>query len=323
MPSRVKMIPTLPLSWFKPHLQRLTAGFLWHRFYQRTCIVLLAFCALITLAGCTTIAPMNDSAQLQLTSQTFSHADLDRVLQRFVDEQGRVDYAALQDAAADLERYYLLIATYSPDSHPELFSTDQSRMAYWINAYNAAVIKAVLTHYPIASVLDVKPPRLFFFLPEQSGFFLFQRMIFGGSAMSLYYLENMVIRKRFVEPRIHFALNCASQSCPRLPKRAFTAEHLDEELEREARKFIGEARNFRIDHEQQAIFLSEIFKWYERDFTEWYQDRFPHREATLLAYVALYLPPEQAARMETHASDYEIRFTPYNWRLNDQNALDN
>jgi len=103
--------------------------------------------------------------------QTFSHQDFDRVLQHFVDDRGRVDYAALKNDARDLERYYLLLSTYSPDSHPALFPTEHGKLAYWLNAYNAAVIKTVLAHYPMASVEDIKPPFLFFFLPSKSGFF--------------------------------------------------------------------------------------------------------------------------------------------------------
>jgi hypothetical protein len=180
--------------------------------------------------------------------QTFSHEDFDRVLYRFVDDQGRVDYAALKRDARDLERYYLFLSAYSPDSHPALFPTESSKLAYWLNAYNAAVIKTVLTYYPLSSVGDIKPPLLLFFLPQQSGFFLFQRATFGGSTTSLYFLEHWVIRRRFADPRVHFALNCASRGCPRLPRQAFTAEHLDEQLDHETRKFLAEERNFTINH---------------------------------------------------------------------------
>jgi hypothetical protein len=252
----------------------------------------------------------------------FSHTHFERVLERFVDQYGQVDYTALKKNPHDLEQYYLLFATSSPDSHPELFPTEHDKLAYWINAYNAAVIKAVLTQYPIQSVEDVKPPVLFFFLPRKSGFFLFQRLTFGGTPTSLYYLEHYVIRKRFADPRIHFALNCASGGCPRLPRQAFTAEHLDTQLDQAARQFMTEQRNFSIDHQARTVWLSSIFDWYKKDFVSWYQRNFPDKslgkdDANLLDYVSLYTSPEQTQELK-RAAAYTLRFVPYDWSLNDQ-----
>lgn len=249
--------------------------------------------------------------------QTLSHADFDRVLQHFVNDKGRVDYAALQQHAGDLERYYSLLAAHSPDSHPELFPTEHDRLAYWINAYNAAAIQIVLAHYPITSVADVRRPWVFFFLPRKSGFFLFQRLTLGGATTSLYTLENRVIRKRFADPRIHFALNCASLGCPHLPQHAFHAADLEAQLDREARAFVAKARNVRVDHTTKTVWLSEIFKWYKKDFLAWYRHTHPQHDATLLSYIAAYLPADKAAELQ-RAAPYRIRFVPYDWCLNDQ-----
>ena len=274
--------------------------------------------SLLAFAGCTAIKPLAVPEQTMVgTPHPFSHDDFTRVLYRFVNDQGRVDYTALKNDTRDLERYYLLLSTYSPDSHPDLFPTAQSKLAYWLNAYNAAVIKTVLTYYPISGVGDIRPPLLFFFLPQKSGFFLFQRVTFGGETTSLYFLEHRVIRKRFADPRIHFALNCASGGCPRLPRQAFTAEHLDEQLDHEARRFLAEERNLVIDHEKKTVSLSSIFAWYESDFLTWLQHKFPGRKAMLLDYVALYVSAEKAEELQRVAS-YDIRFIPYDWRLNDQ-----
>jgi hypothetical protein len=229
--------------------------------------------------ACTSINPAVHPDMEAAAPQSFSHGEFGWVLQRFVDELGMVDYGALSASSEHIERYIGLLSRYSPDSHSELFPNGQSRLAYWINAYNAAVIKMVLTYYPISSVLDVKPPFPLFFMPDKSGFFLFQQMQFGGRAKSLYSLENGIIRKRFADPRIHFALNCASRACPRLPKRPFIAEHLDGQLDHETRRFLAEERNLSIDHKEKTILLSSIFKWYERDFLKWYGDRFPQQES--------------------------------------------
>src|SRR5262245_25747321 len=140
-----------------------------------------ALLPLLAVAGCTAIKPLVvPKRTLMGMPHTFSHEAFDRVLHRFVNDQGRVDYTALKNDPHDLERYYLLLSTYSPDSHPALFPTEDGKLAYWLNAYNAAVIKTVLTYYPVSSVEDIRPPLFLFFLPQKSGFFLFQRLTFGG-----------------------------------------------------------------------------------------------------------------------------------------------
>jgi len=274
--------------------------------------------ALLVIALWSVIRPRPVEGLVAAPPNNFSSEDFDRVLHQFVNDEGLVNYTALKQNRADLDRYYALVAAYSPDSSPGMFPTEQSRLAYWLNAYNAAVIEVVLTYYPIASVEDVKPPGLMFFMPHKSGFFLFQRITLGGETKSLYSLENSIIRRRFADPRVHFALNCASLSCPRLSRYAFTAGQLDRQLDLAARQFVAESRNLRIDHKTRTVWMSSIFKWYQSDFTRWYRQRFPDKAATLANYVALYLPPQKAADLMNSAT-YQVRFFEYDWRLNDQN----
>lgn len=126
------------------------------------------FVPFLILVGCKAITLVMLPDHLVAAPNTFSHEVLHRVLHQFVDEQGRVDYAALKDDTDSLERYYYLLTLYSPDSHPDLFPTRQSKLTYWINAYNAGVIKTVLAHYPISSVIDIERPLTFFFLPVKA-----------------------------------------------------------------------------------------------------------------------------------------------------------
>jgi len=269
--------------------------------------------------GCTKIQPVIKGKQ-PLDPNIFPNERFDRVLQKYVNERGLVDYTALRKDPEDLEAYYYLVTAYSPDSHPDLFPSEKHKLAYWINAYNAGAIKTVMTYYPINSVLDVKQPEIFFFLSDKSGFFFFQRLTFGGKSTSLYYLENQVIRKRFKDPRIHFAVNCASIGCPRLPRRSFSGEALDQQLDNEARFFLTKERNFKINHDEKVIFLSSIFKWYEKDFTSWYTAKYPGRESSLLSYIELYLTPEKIEELKKNGNGYSLRFAPYDWRLNDQKS---
>ncbi len=209
------------------------------------------------------------------------------------------------------------MAAYSPDSHPAMFPTQNHKLAYWLNAYNAYVIKAVLVHYPIKSVLDVRPPALLFFLPDTFGFFIFQRFEFGGETTNLYYLGNDVVRERFQDPRVHFALNCASISCPHLPRYAFTGDRLDDQLNAETLEFLTDDRNVRIDHENKTIWLSSIFKWYASDFEDPSGQAQKSEDSPLVGYLLNHLPPGKAEDLKAVADQYAIKFIPYDWGLND------
>lgn len=277
---------------------------------------------LLACACSTTIAPTGGS--VAVPDSSFSHRLLDDVLGRVVDHQGRVDYAGLQRDPADLDAYYALLARVSPDSHPHLFDGDAARLAYWINAYNAAVLKAVLTHYPITSVSDVAGPPLSGLFSEQIGFFYFQKLLFGGRKINLYDLEHEVIRGRFTDPRIHFAVNCASVGCPRLPTAAFRAERLTDDLQREAVRFLNEERNLRLDAPAKVVHLSSILVWYRDDYLAWLRERHPEiADPDLLDYVLLFLRGSRRSAVEEAASEgWQVQAIPYDWRLNDQRLND-
>lgn len=280
--------------------------------------LLLALTPLLLCACSTTIAPADQAATLPDSS--FSHRLLDQILHEHVDDFGRVDYAALLARPETLDRYYDLVAAYSPDTHAHLFADEAARFAYWINAYNGAVLKAVIAHYPIASVSDVSGPPLARLLSDQIGFFYFQKLIFGGTRMNLYNLEHEIIRKRFADPRLHFAINCASAGCPRLPRSAFHAASLEDELETETRYFVNEPRNLRVDDDAQVIHVSSIFLWYRDDFVDWMKRTHPQvADPDLLDYARLYLSADTRADLDrAEAAGYEIQAIPYDWNLNDQ-----
>ena len=243
---------------------------------------------------------------------SYSDARLREVLSRHVSSEGKVDYAALTENTDTLASYYQQIATTSPDSNPELFPTSDDKLAYWINAYNATVMWNVLQHYPIKSVLDVRP--------EKIGFFFNQRFEYGGTTTNLYFIENGVIRKRFSDPRFHFALNCASIGCPKLPQTPFSGDQLDQQLERETRKFINSEEYVRVDPATGTLYLSSIFKWYKKDFTRWLEKQHPSLPPTLASYVRLYAEPMLAAELDALGAGVgRVEFLAYDWSLNAQN----
>ena len=272
----------------------------------------------VSLAACSTlIAPLALDPGSDITA--FSHDELDAVLEQYVDSEGRVDYAGLRREPERLERYYAQVAASSPDRDPGRFPDAASRLAYWINAYNAAVLVSVVRLDGIRSVRDVKAPWYLGLLPEGTGFFYYRKHRFGGETICLYDVENSIVRPRFADPRIHFALNCASIGCPKLPARAFRPEDLDRRLDEEARRFFAEPRNLSIDEANGTVRLSMILDWYAEDFLDWLE-REGEADGGLVAYAARYAPAAVADRLRGAAREYRVEFVPYDWGLNDSAA---
>jgi hypothetical protein len=213
-----------------------------------------------------------------------------RTLQRAVDAQGRIDFRAVAADPADLGAFVGWIAVMSPARDPVRFPSRADRLAYYLNAYNALAMYAVLYSGR---------------LPEdQVRFFVLIGLDVGGETISLYGLENDVIRP-IGEPRVHFALNCMVRSCPRLPRQPFAAARLDAQLDAAAREFLNEPRNVRLDPAARTVRLSSILKWYAADFLA--------VQPTLIAYVNQYRD-----RAQQIPADYDVGFLPYDWTLNQQ-----
>ena len=241
-------------------------------------------------------------------AEPFDHSALDRALRVYVDARGWVDYTGLKGRPEDLNAYVALLGRVSPANHPERFPSRADSLAYWINAYNAFVLKGVVDHYPVKSVKDIK---------ILSGFFNRTDFTAGGKTYTLNDIEHGILRGVFQDPRIHAAINCASIGCPRLPQKAFQPGDLDARLEEEMWAFIREPRNVRIDWKEPAIYLSEIFKWFEEDFTGWYRRTKGVKEARIIDYLMRYLPEEDRALLKAHPA-VKVRYIDYDWRLNDQ-----
>ena len=231
-----------------------------------------------------------------------------KLLTEVVDSKSKVDYESLVRSPQALDAIYADVAARSPESDPEAFPTEEARFAYWLNAYNIAVLYGVKEVYPIDSVMDYKPFSVFS-LVDGGGFFAARKYVFGGKGYSLYKLENGVIRKRFSDPRLHFALNCASTSCPDLAREPFVAERLDSQLEKQTQAFINSRKGVQIDHKAMKIRISAIFDWYSEDFEKDGGDA--------LSYVEKYFSNKQELR-KAKEDGYELAFLPYDWSLNRQ-----
>jgi uncharacterized protein DUF547 len=225
------------------------------------------------------------------------HAVWTTILGRFV-RDGEVDYRRLQREGVPLLASYLDgLSSACADDYEHW--TRAERLAFWINAYNAFTVKLVVDHYPIASIRRIGwlPGAAFRepFIPMPG---------LKGGTVSLNDIEHGTLRADFREPRIHFALVCASRSCPMLRREAYRAADLDRQLDDQARSFLADPTKNRFDPMQNTLRLSSIFKWFRADFEA--------AAGSLPAYVGRYLSDPRAT-----APDVHIAFLDYDWSLND------
>lgn len=201
---------------------------------------------------------------------------------------GGVKYAAWKNNAADMKAIQNVVDGIASEKISGLSKKEQ--LAFYLNAYNAWILHEALEKYPTKSVKDL----LF-------TFFLSQRLKVAGEAMSFNHLEKDIIRPRFNEPRIHFALNCASRSCPPLNPEAFRGDKLDGQLEKLAVAFINSPKGVDYSAGTKTAALSKIFDWYKEDF---------QKVGGPVAFI-------NKRRKPPLPNDVKITYQDYNWALNE------
>ncbi len=179
--------------------------------------------------------------------QVFDHSIWDQLLLINVSIDGKVNYKGFMRDSSLLYKYFSLLSENKPT---EQWSKEE-KLAYWINAYNAYTIKLIIDSYPIKSIKDIKDPwdKKFFKIGEEW--------------YSLNQLEHKILRK-LDEPRIHFAINCASFSCPIVWNKAYTSENVNEALETQTKNFINDPLRNTIT--EDVVEVSKIFSWFKKDF---------------------------------------------------------
>ena len=210
----------------------------------------------------------------------FSHDTWNVLLGKYV-SNGKVNYSAFKQEEAQLDTYLdMLKKTPIQDSWSR-----NKKLAYWINAYNAFTVKLILDNYPVKSITDLhggKPWDV-------------KWIKLGGQNLSLNNIENDIIRPKFKEPRIHFAVNCAAISCPPLLNKAWTAGNLERNFESQTKAFINNSAYNEVSADKATI--SKIFDWYGEDF------------ADLKAFINKYA----GQKMSPGA---KINYKEYDWTLN-------
>lgn len=230
----------------------------------------------------------------------------DLVRKYAVEDGEKVDYARWKDSPEDmaaLDQHIAAIGRLSPVSTPQQFPTPSDRRSYWINTYNALVLRAVLELWPLDSVRDVKVSLTSRVVPGK-GFFYDRKVIVGGQETSLYRLEKDVLASQ-KDPRLHFALNCASDSCPVLRPWEWT----DEQLDQASREFVSRPENVSV--EDNALQVSRIFKWYRKDFPK-----------NLAVYLQQYADDDLRQQLiRADDGNFRVRYGEYDWSLNASETL--
>ncbi|MFN2440621.1 MAG: DUF547 domain-containing protein [Chitinophagaceae bacterium] len=220
-----------------------------------------------------------------------SHQQWDKLLRKHVNASGMVSYKGFQKDKAELDVYLKTLSDSAPQSS---WSADEQK-AYWINAYNAFTVALILKHYPVKSIKDIGGKIYKVNTPWDIKF-----INIGGKKYDLNNIEHGILRKKFDDPRIHFALVCASISCPRLRNEAYTPAQLNTQLEDDGRNFLNDKSKNRISANKAD--LSKYFSWYKGDFT---------KNGSLADYINKY----SVTKINTNT---KIGSLDYNWNLNEQ-----
>jgi len=225
------------------------------------------------------------------TGNGLDYALYAKVLKTYVDDHGRVDYEGLKKNRKEFDQFISQIETTDLSVLSEL-----EQKTFWINAYNAITMKVILDKYPVKSIRSINF-GLVWEVPRKV----------ARQKRSLGYIEHKILRP-MGDPRIHFAINCASIGCPNLPQEPLYPDQLEQQLDRETRKFINDPEKIRLDKNSNTLYFSSILDWFEEDFLVVAPD--------ILGYITLYV--NDADRRYLSENQVTLKEIKYNWNLNKQ-----
>jgi len=211
-----------------------------------------------------------------------SHDQWDQLLKKYVSPSGKVNYKAFKSENAKLDTYL----KYLNDNSIQDTWSKAKKMAYWINAYNAFTIKLIVDNYPVSSITKLHGGK-----PWDAKW-----INLGDKTYTLNNIENDILRPKYKDARIHFAVNCAAQSCPPIINKAWTEGNLNQLLEKQAKAFINNSKFNSISANE--IEISKIFEWYAVDF------------GNIIDYLNKY----STTKINKNA---KVKYKEYDWALNE------
>ncbi|MBM9576192.1 DUF547 domain-containing protein [Leptospira sp. 201903070] len=226
-----------------------------------------------------------------LSAFDHAHSKFSNELRKYV-QNGLVDYTSWKTNRTALDSYLQTLSAVDEKEYSSF--TKSEKLSFLINAYNAFTIRLILDHYPLKSIKELG--GLF------SGPWKIEFFNLLGAKKNLDWIEHEKLRKDFQEPRIHFAINCASKGCPPILNESYQAAKLEEQLSFVAKKFLSDSKFNRYDESAKILYLSKIFQWFQTDFTR--------KNGNLLSFFNENsgLPPVPVAA--------EIQYLDYDWNLN-------
>lgn len=265
-------------------------------FFRRPANFKRVLTALLATGSITFAVPAPSRAALPLAlPHGIDHTLFTQVLADHV-KNGAVDYKAIKSDPR-FSQYIAVLQKFNPKT-----LTGDEKLAFWINAYNAFTIQYVLDKYPIKSLMN----KLSYV--TGGGTFKTKFIEINGRKYSLTDIENDVVRP-LGDPRIHFALVCGAKSCPPLRPEAYVASRLNEQMNEQGRLFMSQSDKNHFDFEKNEIAISKIFDWFKDDFRK--------NGKSELEFISTYLPHEQAQKLLAHAATIKIKYTEYDWDLNE------
>lgn len=220
-----------------------------------------------------------------------SHQQWDKLLKKYVNTAGLVNYKGLQNDKAELDAYLKILS----DNPPQSSWSQNDQKAFWINTYNAYTISLILQHYPVKSIKDIGGS-----IYKINTAWDIRFIKIGNDKYDLNNIEHQMLRKKFNDPRIHFAIVCASISCARLGRDAYTGDKLEAQLEAAGKDFLNDKSKNQITAAKAN--LSKYFSWYKGDFT---------KNGTLTDFINKYSQTKING-------DTKIGSLEYDWNLNEQ-----
>lgn len=252
--------------------------------------------------------------------QGFDFSDYDSVLKTFVNEKAMVDYGKLKAQPEKLDAFAAAMGKLTSDNYDKW--SEKDKIAFWLNAYNALTLKAIIDNYPIKSSFfrsRIYPKNSIRQIPG-----VWEKIKFEvRTSVTLNQIEHEILRVKFDEPRIHMAMVCAAMGCPPLRNEPYVGDKLDEQLDDQTRRFLGNSAKFKIDRSKNILYLSTIFKWFSGDFVKKYGPgknigKHDKKESAVLNFVANYLTDAQ--KDYVLAGKFKIKYPKYDWSLNEQRA---
>ncbi len=251
--------------------------------------------------------------------QGFDYSDFADALKINVDDAGMVNYRKLKAEPQKLRAFITELRNFDRKDFDKW--NDNEKIAFWLNAYNALTLKAIIDNYPIKS--SFFKSRIY---PKNS-----IRQIAGvwdkikfkvmGQNLTLGHIEHKILRVKFNEPGIHMAMVCAAMGCPSLRNKPYTDDKLQKQLDDQTRRFLANPAKFKIEGTHDRIYLSPIFKWFAVDFIKKYGPkknigRHNKEESAVLNFIASYL--DKAQKDYVLAGKFKIKYLKYDWSLNEQ-----